>query len=267
VVLNDPGRLLAVHLMHTALVSGWAGSMAFYEIRIFDPLDPILNPMWRQGMFLMPFMTRLGVTKSWRFWSVIRGGLDKTETSFFWSYESVALAHIALSGLLFLAAVWHWFYWQLEIFQDSRNGEPILDLPKIFGIHLLLASTLCFCFGTFHIRGLFGPGIWVSDTFGISGDIQKVSPVWGRSGFRPLRAGGIASHHIAAGLFGLMGSLFHLRIRPPRFLYSTLRMGNIETALSSSIAAVFFASFIVSGTMWYGRASTPVELFGPTRYQ
>ena len=28
VVINDPGRLLAVHLMHTALVAGWAGSMA-----------------------------------------------------------------------------------------------------------------------------------------------------------------------------------------------------------------------------------------------
>ena len=26
VVINDPGRLLAVHLMHTALVAGWAGS-------------------------------------------------------------------------------------------------------------------------------------------------------------------------------------------------------------------------------------------------
>lgn len=51
VVLNDPGRLLAVHLMHTALVSGWAGSMALYELAVFDPSDPILNPMWRQGMF------------------------------------------------------------------------------------------------------------------------------------------------------------------------------------------------------------------------
>ena len=25
VVLNDPGRLLAVHIMHIAQVSGWAG--------------------------------------------------------------------------------------------------------------------------------------------------------------------------------------------------------------------------------------------------
>ena len=59
VVLNDPGRLIAVHLMHTALVAGWAGSMALYELAVFDPSDPVLNPMWRQGMFVMPFMARL----------------------------------------------------------------------------------------------------------------------------------------------------------------------------------------------------------------
>ena len=62
VVLNDPGRLIAVHLMHTSLVAGWAGSMALYELAIFDPSDPVLNPMWRQGMYVMPFMTRLGIT-------------------------------------------------------------------------------------------------------------------------------------------------------------------------------------------------------------
>ena len=40
-------------------------------------------------------------------------------------------------------------------------------------------------------------------------------------------------------------------------------MGNIETVLASAIAAVFFAAFIVAGTMWYGAAATPIELFGP----
>jgi photosystem II CP47 chlorophyll apoprotein len=44
VVLNDPGRLIAVHIMHTALVAGWAGSMALYELAVFDPSDPVLNP-------------------------------------------------------------------------------------------------------------------------------------------------------------------------------------------------------------------------------
>ena len=37
--------------------------------------------------------------------------------------------------------------------------------------------------------------------------------------------------------------------------------------LSSSIAAVFFAAFVVARTMWYGSATTPIELFGPARYQ
>ena len=139
VVLNDPGRLISVHLMHTALVAGWAGSMALYELAVFDPSDPVLNPMWRQGMFVMPFMTRIGVTDSWGGWSITGESISNPG---FWSYEGVALSHIGLSGLLFLASVWHWVYWDLELFRDPRTGNPALDLPKIFGIHLLLSLSL-----------------------------------------------------------------------------------------------------------------------------
>jgi len=264
VLINDPGRLIATHLMHTALVAGWAGSMALYELAIFDPSDPVLNPMWRQGMFVLPFMTRLGVTGSWGGWSVTgETGVNPG----FWSFEGVAAAHIILSGLLFLAAVWHWVYWDLELFRDPRTGEPALDLPKMFGIHLFLSGLLCFGFGAFHLTGLFGPGMWVSDPYGLTGSVQPVAPEWGPSGFNPYNPGGIVAHHIAAGVVGIIAGLFHLSVRPPERLYKALRMGNIETVLSSSIAAVFFAAFVVAGTMWYGSAATPIELFGPTRYQ
>jgi photosystem II CP47 chlorophyll apoprotein len=130
--------------MHTALVAGWAGSMALYELAVFDPSDPVLNPMWRQGMFVMPFMARLGVTDSWGGWSITG---ESVSDPGIWSFEGVALTHIVLSGMCFLAAIWHWVYWDLEIFRDPRTGEPALDLPKIFGIHLFLASLLCFGFG------------------------------------------------------------------------------------------------------------------------
>jgi len=263
VVLNDPGRLISVHLMHTALVSGWAGSMAFYELAIFDPSDLVLNPMWRQGMFVLPFMTRLGVTNSWASWSIS----GENSSSGFWSFEGVAISHIVLSGLLFLAAIWHWVYWDLQLFRDPRTSDPALDLPKIFGIHLFLSGLLCFSFGAFHVTGLFGPGIWVSDPYGLTGAVQPVVPSWGPEGFDPYNVGGIASHHIAAGILGIIAGLFHLTVRPPQRLYKVLRMGNIETVLSSSIAAVFWCAFVVSGTMWYGSAATPIELFGPTRYQ
>lgn len=264
VVLNDPGRLIAVHLMHTALVAGWAGSMALYELAIFDPSDPVLNPMWRQGMFVMPFMARLGVTQSWGGWSITG---ETAANPGFWSFEGVAAAHIVLSGLLFLAAVWHWVYWDLELFRDPRTGEPALDLPKMFGIHLFLSGLLCFGFGAFHLTGLFGPGMWVSDPYGLTGHVEPVAPAWGPEGFNPFNPGGIVAHHIAAGIVGIIAGLFHLAVRPPERLFRALRMGNIETVLSSSIAAVFFAAFVVAGTMWYGNAATPIELFGPTRYQ
>ncbi|NES44532.1 photosystem II chlorophyll-binding protein CP47, partial [Moorena sp. SIO2C4] len=248
----------------TALVAGWAGSMALYELAIFDPSDPVLNPMWRQGMFVMPFMARLGVTDSWGGWSITG---ETVTNAGLWSFEGVAATHIILSGLLFLAAVWHWVYWDLDVFRDPRSGDPALDLPKIFGIHLFLSGLLCFGFGAFHLTGLWGPGMWVSDAYGLTGSVQPIAPEWGPAGFNPYNPGGIVAHHIAAGVVGVIAGLFHLTVRPPERLFKALRMGNIETVLSSSIAAVFFAAFVVAGTMWYGSAATPIELFGPTRYQ
>ena len=93
VVLNDPGRLISVHLMHTALVAGWAGSMALFELSNFDPSDAVFNPMWRQGMFVMPFMARLGITKSWGGWSIVPG--ESAADAGFWSFEGeIGRAHV-----------------------------------------------------------------------------------------------------------------------------------------------------------------------------
>ena len=155
-------------------------------------------------------------------------------------------------------------YWDLEIFCDECTG---LDLPKIFGIHLFLSGVACFGFGPFRVTGLYGHGIWVFDPYGLTRKVQSVSPAWGVEGFDPFFLGGIASHHIAAGTLGILAGLFHLSVRPPQLLYEGLRMSNIETVLSSSIATVFFAAFVAAGTMWYGSAITPIELFGPTHYQ
>ena len=169
IVLNDPGRLIAVHIMHTSLVAGWAGSMCFYEISIYDPSEKIVNPMWRQWMFVIPFMSRLGVVDSWSQWSV--ENVSKNSGSIIWSFEGVGAAHILLSGALFMASIWHWVYWDLDIFRDWRTDSPALDLPKVFSIHLLLSSILWLGFGLFHIYSI---GIWVSDPYGLYGTIQTI---------------------------------------------------------------------------------------------
>lgn len=287
VVTSDPGRLIAVHLMHTALVAGWAGSMAFYEAAIYNSENPVLNPMWRQGTFVIPFMSRLGVINSWSGWSVFgpfnADGLGNPITTDvgIWSFEGVAASHIILSGLLFLAACWHWVNWDLDLFRNPRNGELGLDLPKIFGIHLLLAGLGCLGFGAVHMQTV---GMWVSaDPIYVKlGNYASLLPsnmspnalgvvvptgfAWGPDGFNPFNPAGIAAHHVAAGIVGILGGIFHLAVRPPERLYRALRMGNIETVLASALAAVFFAAFVVAGTFWYGSATNPVELFGPVRY-
>lgn len=49
--INDPGRLIYVHIMRDSLIVDRADSMTLYElaILIFDTFDLILDPMWRQG--------------------------------------------------------------------------------------------------------------------------------------------------------------------------------------------------------------------------
>jgi photosystem II CP47 chlorophyll apoprotein len=117
-----------------------------------------------------------------------------------------------------------------------------------------------FRFGAFHVTGLFGPGIWVSDAYGITGKVQPVAPSWGDDGFNPFNPGGIAAHHIAAGLFGIFAG-FPFNCTSSQRLYRALRMGNIE-GLSSSIQ-LFFAAFILQ-VLWYWCCSNSIEL---TRYQ
>ena len=207
-VLNDPGRLLAVHLLHTGLVSGWAGCMAAFEASRYDPTDPMFNPMWRQGMFVMPVLARLGVTSSWSGWSVDSSvSLDNSPIPV-WTVEGVALVHICLAGLLWASALWHWVYWDLDVFRDRLSSKSLIDAPRLFGIHLTLAGLACLGFGIFHMAGF--PGVWISDVFALGGRVQPVSPDWTFRGFDVYNPAGITAHHIAAGIVGIVGGLFHL---------------------------------------------------------
>nr|VDD65253.1 unnamed protein product [Brassica oleracea] len=106
VVLNDPGRLLSVHIMHTALVAGWAGSMALYELAVFDPSDPVLDPMWRQGMFCYTFH-------------------DSFRNNQFMGRLEYYRRDYNESGYLALGILGS------RNFCDERTGKPSLDLPKI----------------------------------------------------------------------------------------------------------------------------------------
>ena len=205
---------------------------ALFEASKYDPTDYVFNPMWRQGMYVLPFMARLGVTTSWSGWSATGTGA----TSNLWTIEGVAVSHIVLAGLLWAASLWHWVFWDLDLFRDRRSNKRAIDSPKLFGIHLTLAGLLCLSFGSFHTATF--PGIWISDVFSVTGGVQPVEPDWSVRGFDAYSPGGIVAHHLAAGLLGVFAGIFHLSCRPSFALYILLRMGNIETVLAVAVSSV-----------------------------
>ena len=161
--------------------------------------------MWRQGMFVMPFMARLGVLSSWSRWTSLP--IDPTTTSA-WSIEAVCISHLLLAGLLWAASLWHWVFWDLDVFRDLRSNTRVIDAPKLFGIHLALSGLLCLGFGGFHLGSY--PGFFVSDAFGLSGGLVVLAPDWTIRGFDAFNPSGVIAHHIAAGILGILGGAFHL---------------------------------------------------------
>ena len=88
-ILNDPGRLISVHIMHTGFAAGWSGVMVLYELISVDRTDPVLNPIWRQGCYLIPFISRIGVSASVFSWSL---GIN-LDPRLDWTYETINIFH------------------------------------------------------------------------------------------------------------------------------------------------------------------------------
>jgi photosystem II CP47 chlorophyll apoprotein len=260
--LNDPGRLLGTHLTHTGLVAGWSGVMLLYECLIIDASDQIYNPLWRQGCFVLPYSARLGVISSNFGWSL---GITFNTTA--WTYETVLAAHLLISGLFILAACWHWSFWDLNVFISTSGSRLVLDLNRLFGIHLALASLLSFCFGIIHLTGFgMGPGMWSSDAFGLLGSVRSIKPVFTLTQLTPFNYGVISANHIGSGLFGLALSVWHISVRPSPLLFKSFSMNSLESNLASSIIALAFLVFVTASSSWYGSVVYPIELLGPTRY-
>ena len=121
--------------MHTGMLASWSGLIVFSELITFDPTDPAYNPCWRQGSYVIPFISRIGLISSLYSWSL---GIK---------------LNISLSELFILAAFWHWAYSDLNVFARTSYQQVVLDLNKILGIHFIRASVL-------------GPGMWTCDLRG-----------------------------------------------------------------------------------------------------
>ena len=82
-----------------------------------------------------------------------------------------------------------------------RIGQSAIGVPKLFGIHLVLSRL-----STWHLCRY--PGIWLSTAYGITGDVLLLEPTWTIVNLYNLS--GIAAHHIASSIVGLVVRIFHM---------------------------------------------------------
>ncbi len=161
-----------------------------------------------------------------------------------------------LSGLFILSAYWHWSYWNIRVFSNKGSGQFVLDFNKIFGVHLFLSALLCFGFGYSHLSGLFGPGMWTSDSKGLVGFIRLVKPSYSLTGLSFLLYGSVVSHHIVSSFIGVSLGSWHISSRPIPLIFYLNQVGLIESVLATSLALILFTSFISAAVMWYGSITT-----------
>ncbi|KAF9682807.1 hypothetical protein SADUNF_Sadunf05G0146700 [Salix dunnii] len=113
-----PYYLLDFHVMHVPLVGGWADLMAPQEQVALDPSSPALDTMWRQDMFFILFVTRLGITILW-------AGSNITGNPAIWSYEVQEVGLVSFSLLLFFGHIWY------GLFKDVFDGiDPCLGAEE-----------------------------------------------------------------------------------------------------------------------------------------
>jgi hypothetical protein len=92
------------------------------------------------------------------------------------SYEVLQLQHwIIVYCLLFYLALGY-VGW---IIPWPCTKKSSIRLTKNFWYPFIFIRSFMFWLCVFHVTGLFGPGIWVSDPYGLTGSVQPVAPSWG----------------------------------------------------------------------------------------
>ena len=206
--------------------------MTLYELVVLDSTDPTYNPIWRQGGFVSPFGYRLGLSSA----------------GSYWKEDTVAIAHIPLAGLLLISSIWHWLYWDLDLFINSNIIN--IDLFRVFSIHLTLSSLLCASYGLYHISGLFGPGIFSSDAYGILGTQRAIKPIYSIGALTTYSYGSISSHHISAGILGIGSSIWPLISRQALL------------SINSSVCIILNLSYLVLYQQYSSQLSYQHQLCG-----
>lgn len=121
------GKLLGAHVAHAGLIVFWAGAITLFEISRFD----ITQPMYEQGLILLPHLASLG-------WGVgAEGEIVST-----YPYFVIGTLHLISSAFLGFGGIYHSLfgaeYLENKYSFFSYDWRDTNKMTTIIGIHLIL---------------------------------------------------------------------------------------------------------------------------------
>ena len=262
------GKFLGGHVVHTALIIFWSGSMALFELSHFV----LEKPPYEQGFILVPHLATLAL-------SIGPGG----QISDIYSYFVSSALHLICSGILALGGIYHAIF-APERLEETTYGQVFgyqwqdrFRITAILGAHLgTLGSAALLLF----VKGVYFGGLYDTWASG-GGDIRLIKVpcvtlnpyVLGRYLARaPLGNEGwiisinnmedLTGGHYWLGIYLIIGAVWHILSRPFGIVRGFTWSG--EAYLCYSNAAIASNGEIGASYSWYNNTAYPSEFYGPT---
>ena len=263
------GKFLGAHVVHTAVIILWAGSMALFELSHQVPEKPLYD----EGCVVLPHLASLAL-------SIGPGG----EITVLYSYFVISALHLICAGILGAAGIYHAIF-GAERLEETTDGflfgyesQDRFRITAILGAHLL---TLGFGCGLLFVKAVYLGGVY--DTWGCGGgDIRLLraapaclnpyvvgtylsrppfgSTAWiiSMSNMEDLIGG-----HYWRAFYLMIGGVWHIQTRafgitPRGFTWSA------EAYLSYTLLGIALCGSISALYSWYNNTAYPSEFYGPT---
>ena len=262
------GKFVGAHVVHTALIIFWSGSMALFELSHYV----LQKPLYEQGFILLPHLATLG----------IRTGPGGSITDIY-SYFVTSALHLICSGILGLGSIYHAIFGpdRLEETSDGHifayQFEDRFRITAILGAHLgtigvaallLLVQGLYLGFYDTWASGGGDPRLIIPSCLTLNPYVlfrYSTRPPFGAEGWiisinnmEDLLAG-----HYWVGTLSFIGGVYHIYTQPPLAISRPFTYSG-EAYLSYSLSAIAKCGFIAAIYSWYNNTAYPSEFYGPT---
>ncbi|MDJ0718033.1 MAG: chlorophyll a/b binding light-harvesting protein [Prochloraceae cyanobacterium] len=267
-LIDLSGRLLGAHIAHAGLIMFWAGSITLLEITRLVPSQP----MYEQGLLLLPNLARLG-------WGV---GADGAVVDTY-PYFVIGILHLISSAVLGAGGLFHTFRGK-ALLKDEQGKATTFHYewsdPKklgfILGSHLIILGLGAFLLV---LKAMFFGGIYdpaVADVRFVSSPTLSPFVIFGyifgfnHGQWTPLGMASVDNledvigGHIWIGTLLIAGGAWHLTNEPFSWVKQRVIFAG-DAILSYSLAGVALAALISAYFISFNTTVYPTEFYGTDR--